>query len=72
MLSESVIQGIFEIRKVLKEKVSNKYLRAIILLVISFVVIAPLAIFDYWVGTFVGLAIVIIIFLIIIYKGKPK
>jgi len=72
MLSESVFQGILEIRKLLKEKIPNPYIRFLIILGVSFIALAPLVLFDYWVGTFIGLGIVIIIFLYLIFRKSPN
>jgi len=55
MLSDSVVRGILEIRKILKEKIPNPYIRFLIILGVSFIALAPLVLFDYWVGTFIGL-----------------
>ena len=71
MLSDSVFQGILEIRKILKEKISNSYIRFLIILGVSFIALAPLVLFDYWIGTFIGLGIVIIIFLFLIFRKSP-
>ncbi len=68
MLGDAIIQGIIQLRKILKEKITNPFIRIPTILGMAIVAITPLLLFDYWVGSIIGLVIVTIMFLFIIFR----
>ena len=73
MLDDSIIAALNEVRIVLRKKYPSRITRILFIIIIFFIALIPIILFDYWLGRISGLIIVSIFFLKLIWdnvKGK--
>jgi len=75
MLDDSIIAALSEVRIVLRKKYPSRITRILFIIIIFFIALIPIILFDYWLGRISGLIIVSIFFLKLVWdnsKGIKK
>ena len=72
MLDDAIIAALNEIRVSLKLKYPDKATRIIFIIIICFIVIIPIMLFNYWIGRISGLIIVSGFFLKLIWDNNTN
>jgi hypothetical protein len=72
MLDDAIIAALNEIRVSLKIKYPDKATRIFFIVIICFIVIIPIMLFDYWIGRISGLIIVSGFFLKLVWDNNSN
>jgi len=72
MLDDSIIAALNEVRIVLRKKYPSRITRILFIIIIFFIALIPIILFDYWLGRISGLIIISIFFLKLVWNNGKR